>query len=46
MRKATVSSVLPLPSDFAEQVLTLEYSVENDFSIDSLRALLELYSVI
>ena len=47
MRKVPIaSSIQPLPSNFADQVLRLEISVEVESSMDSLRSLLELYSVI
>jgi hypothetical protein len=48
MQKRTpISSyVIPLPIDFADRVLKLEISVEVENSMESLRSLLELYSVI
>ena len=40
-----MSSVQPLPPDFADRVLKLEISVDVENSIESLRSLLELYTV-
>ena len=44
-KRQPVSSISPLPIDFADQVLKLEISVDVESSMDSLRSLLELYSV-
>lgn len=41
-----MTSVQPLPPDFADKVLKLEISVDVENSIDSLRSLLELYTVL
>ena len=45
-RKHPVTSITPLPNDFAESILKLEINVDVDPSLESLRSLLELYSVI
>jgi hypothetical protein len=39
------SSATPLPADFADQVLRQEINLEMNGSLESLKALLELYSV-
>lgn len=46
MKKKGLTSVIPLPNDFADRVLRLEISVEVESSMESLKSLLELYSVL
>ena len=45
-RKVLLSSAVPLPENFAQQLLDLEASLQLSNSLDSLRPLLQLYSVI
>jgi hypothetical protein len=45
MNRKSFNSVKPLPCNFADQILKLEISVEISPSLDTLRSLLELYSV-
>lgn len=38
-------SIVPLPSNFADQVLELEIQIETQDSIEAFKTLMELYSV-
>ena len=44
-RKVRLTSVQPLSGDFTSQVLSLESSLHLSPSLDTLRSLLQLYSV-